>query len=282
MRFAFPLVAIASALTACAPSMTSVPAPVPGVRVQSWAVEVRDTAAKDIYIRNDGADDLVITSMQLYGCQNLKQECKVYMPNVMIPAGKTVKAMRLEAENTKLSWKYQYTFSTRLLTPTRSASATPAGSFTTISRIGGRLPFVGIDEPEQFIARVPAQEGTWQCSRSPLGPPGFETLMMVQLSEEGTPLSLIHVDLDAEKQPSLYTEQRGPMRYVPGMPGADSLPPRTIISVQVQLGLANLLNEGDRKPAEYFAVTGPAVMRSPALGNPGEMMARVIRECGGR
>jgi hypothetical protein len=282
MRCAAPLLAIAALLTACAPSMTSVPAPVPGVRVQSWAVEVRDTAAKDIYIRNDGTEDLVITSMQLYGCQNLRQECKVYTPNVMIPAGKTVKAMRLEADNTKLSWKYQYTFSTRLLTPARTPTVSPMGSFTTISRIGGRLPFVGIDDPEQFIARVPAQQGTWQCSRSPLSPSGFETLMMVKLSEEGAPLSLIYVDLDAEGRPSLYTEQRGAMRYVPGMPGADSLPPRTIISVQVQQGLANLLNEGDRKPAEYYAVTGSAVMQSSALGNPAEMMARVIRECGGK
>jgi hypothetical protein len=260
--------------------MTSVPAPVPGVRVQSWAVEVRDTAAKEIYIRNDGADDLVITSMQLYGCQNLKQECKVYEPNVLIPAGKTVKAMRLEAENTKRSWRYQYTFSTRLLTTARTSSAPRSGSFTTISRIG-RMPFVGIDNPEQFVARVPAQEGQWQCGRSPLNPAGFTTLMMVMTGDPSSVLSIVYVDLDGEGKPSLYTEQRGNLRTVPGLPGADTLPPRTVISVQVQQGLANLLNEGGGKPPEYYAVTGSAVMNSRALGNPAEMMARVIKECGG-
>ncbi len=281
MRFALSLLAGAALLTACAPSMTPVPVPVPGVRVQSWAVDVRDTAAKEIYIRNDGVEDLVITSMQLYGCQNLKQECKVYTPNVVIPAGKTVKAMRLEAENTKLSWKYQYTFSTRLLNTGRTTSTPVSGSFTTISRIG-RMPFVGIDDPEHFIARVPEPQGEWLCGRSPLNPAGFTTLMMVMTGDPSSMLSILHVDLDAEGKPSLYTEQRGNLRAVPGMPGADTLPPRTIISVQVQLGLANLLNEGGGKPPEYYAVTGSSVMSSRALGNPAEKMSRVIRECGGK
>lgn len=279
MRVALSLLVLAALVIACAPSMTSVPAPVPGVRVQSWAVEVRDSAAKDIYIRNDGEEDLIITSMQLYGCQNLRQECKVYTPNVLLPAGKTVKAMRLQADNTKLSWKYQYTFSTRLVNSTRRTTATRLGSFTTISRIGV-VPFVGLDDSEQFVARVPRPEGVWQCSRSPQGPTGFTTLMMVILGDGEAAPAILYVDYGADGQPVLYTEQRGNLRNAPGTPGADSLPPRTIISVQVQQGITNLLNEGGNKPAEYYAVTGPAAMTSAALGHPAETMARVIRECG--
>ncbi len=279
MRLAFPLLSAAALLTACAPSVSPVPAPVPGVRVQSWAVSVRDTAAKDIYIRNDGEEDLVITSMQLYGCQNLKQECKVYAPNVVLPAGKTVKAMRLEPENTKLTWKYQYTYATRLMTAARAPIASSTSVVTGFSRIG-MVPFVGLGGAEEFVARVPPVIGTAQCNPSGPGPAGITTLMMVMVGDASTTPSLFFVDLDGAGKAVLYTEMRGNLRTAPGTPGSDTLPPRTTISVRVQQGIANLLNEGGGKPAEYYAVTGPAVMTAKALGNPAEMMARVIKECG--
>ncbi|MEO7714196.1 MAG: hypothetical protein ABIV10_14870 [Gemmatimonadaceae bacterium] len=74
--------------------------------LQTWTVEVREPRARDIYLRNDTDRDLVITSLQLYNCRNVKQDCKAYTPNVTVPAGRTAKAMRIEPENLKLSWTY--------------------------------------------------------------------------------------------------------------------------------------------------------------------------------
>lgn len=277
MRCTVPLLT-AALLTACAPSVSPVPAPVPGVQMQSWAVSVRDTAAKDIYIRNDGEEDVLITAIQLYGCKNLKQECKVYSPNVLLRAGNTVKAMRLEADNTKRAWKYRYNYATRSMTAARTPIAGKTSVVTGFSRIG-MVPFVGLGNTEEFVARVPQLQGTAKCNPSGPGPAGFTTLMMVMIGDASSTPSLFFVDLDGAGMPSLYTEMRGNLRTAPGTPGSDSLPPRTTISVHVQQGIANLLNEGGGKPAEYYAVTGPAVMTSKALGNPAEMMARVIREC---
>lgn len=285
-----PLFAVAvSTLTACAsgPAPGSTPTPVPGVPVQTWTVEVQNPVARDIYLRNDDSVNHTVVDLQLFNCENLRQVCQVYTPNVIIPAGKTVKAMRLQPDRTTLPWKYQYTFHTRAMRPTTTTTvAVPAGSshmMTSFSRTGP-LPFVGLADAEQFHPRVAARQREGTCSRNgqAIGPAGGRTLAMFLQGSGTETQGMAFVDLDAAGKPVLFTETRGGFGGPTGQSGAESLAARTIISIWVGRNVAELVNEGRNAAPEYFTVTGPAVFNAASLGQPAEMMARVIRECGSK
>lgn len=273
-------------LTACAGGVApdSSPAPVEGVPVQTWTVDVQNPPARDIYLRNDDTVDHVIFDLQLFACENLKQVCGAYTPNVVIPAGKTVKAMRIEPDRTTLPWKYQYRFHTRAVRPPEPvATITPSPMrMTTFSRTGP-MPFVGLANVEEFKPRVPAPSGEGACSRNgqQQGPAGGKTVVMFFNGDRPDAPTMAFVDLDVAGRPVLYTETRGANRVPPGTPGADTSSPRTIISIRVAQNIAELVNEGGNKPPEYFTVTGPAIMNAVSLGRPAEGLARVLRECGG-
>ena len=61
----FPLLAFVAGtlLSACASNGPALPAPVPGIPVQTWSVEVHDPRAQDIYMRNDAGEDMGSASL---------------------------------------------------------------------------------------------------------------------------------------------------------------------------------------------------------------------------
>lgn len=284
----FPLLAFATvfALTGCAGGAAphSTPDPVPGVPVQSWTVDVQRPPARDIYLRNDDTVDHMIVSLQLFACENMKQVCQSYTPNVLLPAGKTVKAMRLEPDRTTLPWKYQYRFHTRPIRPEPPMMTTMKGptTITMFSRTGP-MPYVGLANVEEFRPRVAMPSGESACSKNgqAQGPAGGKTVVMYFSGDRADSPTMVFVDLDAAGRPVLFTETRGMRRAPPGAQGADTLPPYTIISVRVQQNTAELINEGGNRPAEYFTVAGPGIISAVSLGKPADVMARVLRECGG-
>lgn len=259
-------VVIPVVLTACVRTINPEPVPVPGVVMQTWSVEVREPRARDIFMRNDSERDLTVTSVQLYNCRNLKQECKAYQTNVTIPPGKTVKAMRLEPENLKLSWQYQYNYNLR-----QAASRT--GPPTVVTHITGiPAPGMGVrlSDPREFRAAVTAITDNPTChARNPVpGPPGMSGVAIVFGVTEAN-IRTVTVYTRTDGTPNQYSDFR--IR-------ADGQ--RTSINVLFEPQLAIMRNSGGSGPDQDFNVSGPDVLRAPSLGNPEAIVAYVMKECG--
>ena len=264
-------------LAACASSIMQGPAPMANVPVQSWAENLPDQGAVQIYLRNDSKVDRLVTELQIFNCVNVRQDCKTYTPNVVIPAGKVVKAMRLSRVSLTQDWKYQYTFQTRSTAPTVTTS-------TTSGLRPGAIRPVELTDPESFVPRATGATGAGRCHPPIPGPngTGMSTLSMDFTPTELENLRTIFLTLDAEGRPTRYSDNRGDLRVRGDLTGVDTTNARTTISLEIGQHLAILVNQGGNKPAEFFQISGPAVMTAASIGNPRAVIDWMLKECGAR
>lgn len=238
-------------------------------------------------MRNDTGEDRILTDITLYGCTNLRQPCEMSTPNLLIPAGKSVRVMLLEANNRLLRWNYRYQFNTRSAS-TASAAVSgsrppmPPGVITTTVRVQPK----SLSDPEKFVARVPIRDaGTAQCNRArPTVPPTSPwSLMFLIDGLGGKPGRVITLDLDGKGEVIRYNESRSDSRRPSAMSGEieiDTLVARTAIMIQFSQKVALLVNQGGGKPAEYFSTTASKALTAASLGRPADVIAKALKDCG--
>ncbi len=257
-------------LAACAKTINPEPVPVPGVALQTWSVEVREPRARDIYLRNDTDRDVVITSLQLYNCRNIKQDCKAYTPNVTIPAGRTAKAIRVEPFNNKVTWTYNFNYQFRMV-----GSATAS----TPDRVAGATQIADV------AAFVPAVAATTDGGRCNGGGPtresdGGSTLIMI-FGNSIRPSRIVRVHLDPARRPFEYGDTRGDVTRRPDLSDSTASD-RTDIRLQIDRQMTYLINEPKGAPRESYYVGGPVPLSAENLGDPAAMIERIVKECGGK
>ncbi len=282
MRLVPPVTILALFCVACLPASPKGPAPVAGVPVRAWAIDIDPPRAAALYMRNDTGEDRILTDVTLYGCTNLRQSCEMSTPNLVIPAGKSVRVMLLEADNRLLRWRYQYSFNTRSVAASAASDSRPAlppSNITTTVRIQPK----SLGDPEKFVPRVPINDAaTAQCNfPKPTTPPsGPSTLMLLIDGRNGKRGRTIMLDLDAKGEVIRYNESRGDLRYSPDMSRSDTLGARTSIMLQWPQKVAILVNEGGGTPAEYFTTSAAKALTAASLGRPADVIAKVLKECG--
>ena len=258
-------IAASLVLAACVKTINPEPVPVPGVVMQTWSVEVREPRARDIFMRNDTDGELVVTGVQLYNCRNIKQECKAYPTNVVLAPGKTVKAMRIEPENLKLSWHYNYNYQLRgvvrsVSMPTEVVTRNVAGI-----GMGERL-----GSAAEFRAAVSPISDNPTCSplnpqRGPDGSAGWVVVFGVPEANMRT----VTVYTGPGNTPVQYSDMRH---------RADGQ--RTVINVLHEPRIAIMRNTASTGPDQVYNVASPDVMTAASLGNPDAITAYVLKECG--
>ncbi len=277
MRLPVLTLCAAGLLTACLPSSPKGPAPVQGVSVMAFTIDISPGKIESLYLRNDTPRDLMLTSFTLNNCTNLRQECGAYTPNILLPAGKSVAVMRLESANPLLRFHYQYGYQTAFVNPSGGASTSAVSVSSPIS-----IRMNALKDPEAFVPRATGSLGEPECNLPPpkTRPAGVSRLMMNFASTDPMNRRSIDVTLDTEGRPVRYVDSRGNLSIHEGMPGIDTLPPRTSIQVDVQQQVAILVNSGGGKPTEFLRASGPEVMTAAALGFPRATMDRIIEVCG--
>jgi hypothetical protein len=275
MRLALSTLLFPVLLTACASSVLRGPAPMVDVPVQTWTENSVDQGAVQIFMRNDSKVDHIITQLQVFNCLNVRQECKTYTPNLLVPAGKIITAMRLSRESLTQEWKYQYTFRTR-------AASAPAT--TVVPSSPGAIRMVELKDPEQFVPRAKGSAGEGHCNVPPPAtqPTGPSMLIMTFPTTDLEHRRTIFLDLDAEGRPVRYSDNRGNLGIRGDVPGIDTLAAKTTIQIDIGQHVAILVNQGGNQPSEFFRSAGAQVMTATALDNPRAMIDRIVKECGAR
>lgn len=247
--------------------------------VQVFAIDIVPNKAATVYIRNDSREEMTLTSFALIDCTNVRQECKEYAPNLVIPVGKSVEVMRVEAANTLLRYRYRYTYETR-----SARGGTSGGAIgTSVKMITSNVRISMLSNPEKFVARVPVNDsavGRCRPRQSAFNGPGRTLLMMEFPGATRAERRSLYVELDADGTPTIYNDNRGDNSQPGGMEGSDTMPPRTTISIQLKQGTAMLINEGGGKKPQHYMTTSRRLMTAKSLGNPQAMLNRVMLECG--
>lgn len=263
---------------ACLPPSPKGPAPVDGMPVQVFAIDIVPNKAATLYVRNDSREEMTLASFTLADCTNVRQECKAYFPNTVIPVGKSVEIMRIEAANTLLRYRYQFTFDAR---STRGVNAAGVGG-ASVKTIRSNVRVSMLSNPEKFVPRVPVNDSAvGQCRprQAAFTGPGRTLLIMEFPGATRAERRSLYVEFDAGGKPTLYNDNRGDNSRPGGMEGSDTMPPRTAISIQLTQGTAMLINEGGGRKPQHYMTTSRQLMTAKSLGNPQEMIARVVREC---
>lgn len=284
-----PAVAFAAFLAACASrSVPPGPEPVPDQTLQVWREELQDNSNSVLlWARNDGDRPVVVTEVRLYGCTNLFQECTTVHPNVRIEPGATARVLRLDPSNhgkrPSFGWEYRW----QGVRAARVTSEVEMPGRTVIrSTSVADLRMVDVEQLRPLVA---ADDRDGRCTTAPPvnGPAGFRALAMRFGTGPGTPHSrLVHVTLDAAGAPLMYADSRGDMRMPP--PGIEPRQPitdpgpRTDISVDVVHGAAIVINRQADGAVDRMMASGDQLLDAASLGTPSTVIARIIRECGGR
>ena len=97
--------------TACAPAADPAPpAPVLGERLQDWISELKGEPGKEVFLRNDGAEPVTITEVQLTDCENLRQVCGTHRPMVVIAPGQTAVVFRVHPQDQSKAFGFKYEY----------------------------------------------------------------------------------------------------------------------------------------------------------------------------
>ena len=272
------IVAIASLLVPSAGSARIVgqaPKPVAGIPYQFWDVLEADGGARKVYFRNDADVPITITQVVIQKCENTRQVCGTYPSNAVVAPGKTVMAFRTERLDRLKGWSSAYSFRTDFQRTGTVTSGPPPGAMMA-SPGGGppvKLQSIAIDS---IVPDVPAFSDGGSCGRVmvPDLPPGHRALLMVFGTATQPAARRVMVRLDASGTAYDFLDTR----RNPDDSGPDSR--QTQITLDLVRQTAMVRNSGGTAPMTYFRAVGPTLLTAVSLGKPGDVIARMVKECG--
>lgn len=129
MRVRLLALAVPMVAAACAgPPATSGPNLGPGstprpreVRVDTdaWTQAMQNDLGSEIYIRNKGNVPLIVTSVTLTSCVNIRDVCGTSHPRTRINPGDARRVMRVRYQNEALTPSFRYTYRVEPADPTQ-------------------------------------------------------------------------------------------------------------------------------------------------------------------
>jgi hypothetical protein len=253
-----------------------VPKPVAGMPYQYWDVLEADGGARKVYFRNDSPSPMIITQVVIQRCENTRQLCGSYPANLVVAPGKTAVAFRIERLDAKLAWSYSYSF--------RTHSDAPPPPVTTGIPPGAVIR--GPDGSTSVMQSVPIDSlapdvAGWSDGATcgsvtvPDLPAGHKALLMIFGTAAQPAARQVMVRLDANGSAYDYSD----IRRDPGDVSAS--PRRTQITIDLVRQVAMVRNSGGTTPTSFFRATGPTLLTARSLGVPGDVIAKIVKECGG-
>ncbi|MEQ9569454.1 MAG: hypothetical protein RLN75_04635 [Longimicrobiales bacterium] len=101
------------ALTACtAGQVTMGPPPRPGEPTTAFTEPLRDRPGFELYVRNDLDEAIRLTSITLYECDNVRNGCTQWDPEITLDPGEVRRVYTVEPalRNRGFSYRWRYTF----------------------------------------------------------------------------------------------------------------------------------------------------------------------------
>jgi hypothetical protein len=255
-----------------APANCQVRPPVAGQPYQYWEVTEPDGAARKVYFRNDLTTPITIAEVSIQRCENTRQVCGTYPSNLVVDPGKTVMAFKVERLDKKLGWSYSYAFRTSIVK--RVEGPPPAAVMQGMLPPGAIvMQDVAVD---LLISVVPAITENSSCGMvtMPSLPEGHKALVMVFGPASHPTARTVMVKVDGNNAPYDYQDmRREPVDNV-------AEPYFSIITIDLIRQTATLQNSGHGEQPAFLHATGAAVKNAASLGNPMEMVAKIVKECG--
>lgn len=93
------------------------PAPIQGERMQDWIRDLKGEPGREVFLRNDGPEPVVITEVQLKNCENIRQVCGTHRPMVTIAPGQTAVVFRVHPQDQSLPFGFSYEYRWRFREP---------------------------------------------------------------------------------------------------------------------------------------------------------------------
>jgi hypothetical protein len=251
------------------------PKAVAGIPFQYWDVLEADGGARKVYFRNDSDVPITITEVVIQKCENTRQTCGTYPANAVVAPGKTVVAFRAERLDRLAGWSFAFSFHTDFKRIVTTSSGAPPSAMT-----GGRdgsppvmVQSVAIDA---LVPEVAAFSDGGTCGKVTVLdlPPGHRALLMIFGTASQPVARRVMVRLDGNGSAYDFLD----IRHNPDDSGPD--PRQTQITLDLVRQTVTVRNSGGGAPGTLFRANGPTLLTAASLGKPGEVIARIVKECG--
>jgi hypothetical protein len=268
----------AAVILALAPLLAvhaQVPKPVAGMPYQYWDVLEADGGARKVYFRNDSPSPMVITQVVIQRCENTRQLCGSYPANLVVAPGKTAVAFRIERLDAKLGWSYSYSFRTHSDAPPTVTTGIPPGAV--IRGPDGSTSVMQSVPVDSLAADVAGWIDGATCGSVtvPDLPAGHKALLMIFGTATQPTARQVLVRIDANGSAYDYSDTRRDPNDL------SANPRRTQITIDLVRQLAMVHNSGGTTPPTFYRATGPTLLTAASLGAPGEVIAQIVKTCGG-
>jgi hypothetical protein len=242
---------------------------------QYWDVLEADGGARKVYFRNDSPSPMVITQVVIQRCENTRQLCGSYPANLVVAPGKTAVAFRIERLDAKLGWSYSYSFRTHSDAPPTVTTGIPPGAV--IRGPDGSTSVMQSVPVDSLAADVAGWIDGATCGSVtvPDLPAGHKALLMIFGTATQPTARQVLVRIDANGSAYDYSDTRRDPNDL------SANPRRTQITIDLVRQLAMVHNSGGTTPPTFYRATGPTLLTAASLGAPGEVIAQIVKTCGG-
>lgn len=142
---------------------------------------------------------------------------------------------------------------------------------------------VRVGDVREFQPEIEAIDGRALCRSTvtPSGSSAGQKLMFVSFNPGSTRARNVSVTLNRDGVPIRYSDLRGDLRgpMHPSVTPDNPIGMRTSIAIDLRDTTAMLSNERQGRGYQLLRVKGPDILTAPNLGVPGDMIARIVREC---
>ena len=241
-----------------------------------------------IYVDNRSSQDIIVTSVSLTECDNVRESCHPMPLKMRINAGDKRVVLRIHPRSDDRGYSYRSSFAWELVNdaPRQIARAEPVPPAPPPGAI--LVPRSGASaliDAQDFHPAVPAVDTGSACiPTADLQLPNGRSALLMRFGPERAPLRQVMIELDSAGRPAHYSDARGDLVAPEGAASPDAAPTgfRTVIAIDLLQQVGMVQNQGGGRPSEKFAVRGAGILVAPTLGTPATMILRVIQECGKR
>jgi hypothetical protein len=239
-----------------------------------------------IYVDNRSSEDIIVKSISLTACENIRESCHVISLKIRIKGGDKRVVYRIHARSPDAPYTYTPSISWEVPNDSPSPPSEPAAGAVTADANTARVPFAvpsQLIDVTEFRPAVAAVDSGGVCVNvTNAGMPQGHTALLMQFGPLEAPLRQVAVEIDSAGRVFEYYDARGDLRAPVGATRLDAPPAglRTTISINLFLQSGSLQNIGGGRPTESFSVRGAGILLAENLGNPALLIDRLMRECG--
>jgi hypothetical protein len=255
------------------------PPRIPGVPLAAWQELHPDKNSASIYFRGDGTKPLTVNTVTTVACNNTRQPCGEYTVDLKVEPGQVVEALQLHRLDEKKSWSFGFLFEAGQQRPGSGAhqpatedpvvpieQAAPAyGTTVTRGRCSREVTSTSLPAKHRILQMYFMKDDL--ASRF-----AFTRTVTVRFDETGT--AYLYDDWRGYPDVAVASRQKGVV--------AQSImhSPEPNVSIHFDLpGDSGFIVTSLPTGEISQRVRGPGFLTAESLGRPGEMIARIWKEC---